>query len=54
MSYAELQFMNTVYSGKEINVVYVKVIPLQRCPYFDVVVGFVWSHDPESYAGGGI
>jgi hypothetical protein len=28
--------------------------PSQRCPYFDVVVGFVWSHDPESYAGGSI
>ena len=24
----------------------------RRCPYFDVVVGLVWSHDPESYAGG--
>jgi hypothetical protein len=23
-------------------------------PYFDVVVGLVWSDDPESYAGGGI
>jgi len=23
-----------------------------RYPYFDVVVGLVWSHDTESYAGG--
>jgi hypothetical protein len=23
-----------------------------RHPYFDVVVGPAWSHDPESYAGG--
>ena len=23
----------------------------RRCHYFDVVVGFVWSHDPESYNG---
>jgi hypothetical protein len=22
----------------------------RRYPYFDVVVGLVWSHDPESYA----
>jgi len=26
----------------------------QRCPYSDVVVGLVWSHDPESYAGGSV
>jgi hypothetical protein len=24
------------------------------CLYFDVVVGLVWSNDPESYAGGSI
>jgi len=23
-------------------------------PYFDVVVGLVWSNDPESYAGGSV
>jgi hypothetical protein len=23
-------------------------------PYFDVVVGIVWSNDPESYAGGSV
>jgi len=23
-------------------------------PYVDVVVGFVWSHDPESYARGSL
>jgi hypothetical protein len=28
--------------------------PLRRYPYFDVVVGLVWSHDPKSYAGGSI
>ena len=26
--------------------------PHLRCPYFDVVVGLVWSNYPESYAGG--
>jgi hypothetical protein len=25
-----------------------------RYPYFDVVVGLVWSHDPKSYSGGGV
>jgi len=23
-------------------------------PYFGVVVGLVWSYDPESYAGGSV
>jgi hypothetical protein len=26
----------------------------RRYPYFNVVVGFVWSHDPKSYAGGSV
>ena len=26
----------------------------RRCSYFDVVVGLVWSNDPESYAGGSV
>jgi hypothetical protein len=26
----------------------------RRYPYFDVVVGLVWSHDPKSYAGGSL
>jgi hypothetical protein len=26
----------------------------RRYPYFEVVVGLVWSHDPESYAGGSV
>jgi hypothetical protein len=26
----------------------------RRYPYFDVVVGLAWSHDPESYAGGSV
>ena len=30
------------------------VISCQRYPYFDAVVGLVWSNDPESYAGGSI
>jgi len=25
--------------------------PPRRCPYFDVVVGFAWSNDPERYVG---
>ena len=32
MSHAKLQLTNTVYSGKEINVVYVKVIPPEGVP----------------------
>jgi hypothetical protein len=24
----------------------------RRYPFFDIVVGLVWSHDPKSYAGG--
>jgi hypothetical protein len=31
-----------------------KDVPHQRYPYFDVVVGFAWSRDPESYANGSI
>jgi hypothetical protein len=30
------------------------LISPRRCPYFEVVVGLVWSHDPESYAGGSV
>jgi hypothetical protein len=26
----------------------------RRYPYFDVMVGFVWSRDPKSYAGGSV
>jgi hypothetical protein len=26
----------------------------RKYPYFDVVVGLVWSHDPKSYAGGSV
>jgi hypothetical protein len=28
--------------------------PPRWCLYFDVVVGLVWSNDPESYAGGSV
>ena len=31
--------------------IFVTVAPRRRYPYFDVVVGLVWSRDPESYAG---
>jgi hypothetical protein len=30
------------------------MFPPRRYPYFDVVVGLVWSHDPKSYAGGSV
>jgi hypothetical protein len=30
------------------------VSPLRRHHYFDVVVGFAWSNDPESYADGSV
>jgi hypothetical protein len=26
----------------------------RRYPYFDVVVGLVWSYDPKSYVGGSV
>jgi hypothetical protein len=26
----------------------------RKYPYFDVVVGLVWSHDPKSYAGSSV
>jgi hypothetical protein len=26
----------------------------RQYPYFDLVVGFEWSNDPESYAGGSV
>ena len=28
--------------------------PPRKYPYFDVVVGLVWSNDPENYAGGSV
>jgi len=31
--------------------IFVSVAPHRRYPYFDVVVGLVWSNDPESYPG---
>jgi hypothetical protein len=34
--------------------VVIKATPPRRYPYFDVVVGLVWSHDPKSYAGGSV
>jgi hypothetical protein len=32
----------------------VYIMAPRRYPYFDVVVGLVWSHDPKSYAGGSV
>ena len=32
----------------------VLVAPPKVYPYFDVVVGFEWSRDPEIYAGGSV
>ena len=32
--------------------IFVTVAPHRRYPYFDVVVGLVWSDDPERCAGG--
>ena len=32
--------------------IFVNVAPHRSYPYFDVVVGLVWSNDPESCAGG--
>jgi hypothetical protein len=32
--------------------IFVSVAHHQRYPYFDVVVGLAWSHDPQSYHGG--
>jgi hypothetical protein len=28
--------------------------PHHRCPVFDIVVGYVWLNDPESYASGSV
>jgi hypothetical protein len=33
---------------------YMRSLPPRRYPYLDVVVGLVWSYDPESYAGGSV
>jgi hypothetical protein len=30
------------------------MIFLRKCPYFDVALGFVWSHSSENYAGGSV
>jgi hypothetical protein len=29
-------------------------LPYRKYAYFDVVMGFAWSNDHESYAGGGV
>jgi hypothetical protein len=49
MPRAKQKNIYTTSSGK-----YKKKITPRRYPYFDVVVGFVWSHDPKSYAGGSV
>jgi hypothetical protein len=33
---------------------FIYCISPRRYPYFDVVVGLVWSHDPKSYADGSV
>jgi hypothetical protein len=44
-------------SGLRNDAVRARIFNSERCeaprmyPYFDVVVGIVWSHDPKSYAG---
>jgi hypothetical protein len=47
----------TILSHKQV-IIHLRIlyfnIPSRRYPYFNVVVGFVWSNDPESYAGGSI
>jgi hypothetical protein len=32
----------------------IPLLPPRRYPYFDVVVGLVWSHDPKGYACGSV
>jgi hypothetical protein len=39
------------FTGKK-NLCTVPLNSPRRYPYFDVVVGLVWSYDPKSYAGG--
>jgi hypothetical protein len=36
------------------NTLHVSGATPRRYPYFVVVVGLVWSNDPESYAGGSV
>jgi hypothetical protein len=43
----------TLESASEIMYVDCDYTP-RKYPYFDVVVGLVWSHDPKSYAGGSV
>jgi hypothetical protein len=43
-----------LYSQQLIFVILVMLTPPRRYPYFDVVVGLVWSHDTKSYAGSSI
>jgi hypothetical protein len=41
------------FSGNVISFVDISLRSNDKCNYFDVAVGLVWSNDPESYAGGG-
>jgi hypothetical protein len=46
-----------VGDSKTLNLNFIQIImsvPPRRYPYLDVVVELVWSHDPESYAGGSV
>jgi hypothetical protein len=38
----------------ESHYIYIYMLFPRMYPYFDVVVGLVWSHDPKSYAGGSV
>jgi len=40
------------FFGNVISSVDISLRSNDKCNYFDVVVGLVWSNDPESYAGG--
>jgi hypothetical protein len=52
---ANILVYNMVFNGalKRFQVTSFKLSP-RRYPYFDVVMGLVWSHNPKSYAGGGV
>jgi hypothetical protein len=46
---------HTVVIQKSLKIItYVCFKPPRRYPYFDVVVGLVWSHDPKGYAGASV
>jgi hypothetical protein len=50
-TYIKITHMFYLCILKNLNI-FVTVAPHRRYPYFDVVVGLVWSCDPESSPGG--